>query len=96
MLEIFAIYDSAGQFYHPPAFVLNKGIALRDFVDCCNTKDHFLAKHPGDYSLFHFGSFNDITGVYDLLPAPVSLGKAQDFVKRVAQPDPALVKDDVN
>ena len=96
MFEIFAIYDSAGNYFHPPAFVMNKGIAMREFIDCCNNKEHFLNKHPGDYALFHFGSFDDKNGLFDLLPSPVSLGKAQEFIKRVVQPDPALVRDDVN
>lgn len=95
-LYIFAIYDSAGSFYKDPFMINNKGIALREFADACNNKETFLSKHPGDYTLFELGTFDQDTGKFDILPTPVSLGKALEFVKRVQEPKDGLARDDVN
>ena len=96
MLEVFVIYDSAGQYYQHPFVAINKGVALREFSDACNNKDTFLAKHPADYTLFHLGSFSESDGRFELFPTPMSLGVAQEYVRNVVQPKAEFVKDDVN
>lgn len=81
MLYVFSIYDSGAEYYMPPFAVANKGIALREFSDACNNKETFLAKHPGDYTLFLLGVFDDSKGEFKLEKTPVRIGTAIEFVK---------------
>ncbi len=57
--KMFSIFDVKAQAYLPPFFLPEKGMALRVFGDCVNSRDHQFGKHPGDYTLFELGSFDD-------------------------------------
>lgn len=85
MLYVFSIYDSAAAYYKEPFCCNNKGIALREFADACLNPQTFLAKHPADYTLFLLGHFDDVTGVFEQLTAPQSLGKALDFISKAEE-----------
>lgn len=84
MLFVYAIYDSAAQSYQAPFAVANKGSAMREFIDACNNKDTFLAKHPADYTLFLLGTFDDLSATFNMELAPVRVGTAIEFVKPVS------------
>lgn len=97
MLYVFSIYDSAAGYYKEPFCCNNKGIALREFADACNNPQTFLGKHPADYTLFHIGNFDDLTGFFEQFNTHISLGKAIEFVKSsVAEPRDGFSRDDVN
>jgi len=57
--KIFCIYDGCAKAYLPPFFLPETAMALRTFSDCCNSDDHQFGMHPGDYTLFCMGTFDD-------------------------------------
>lgn len=63
--KVFAIYDDKAKAYLPPFFMHTVGMAVRVFADCVNTADHAFNRHPGDYTLFEIGEFDDVRGVID-------------------------------
>jgi len=81
LLTVCAIYDTAISTWLPPLYFRNKGEALRWFADTANNSDSKLAKHPGDYTLFDVGTWDDDKCKFDLLLTPVALGKAIEYVK---------------
>lgn len=81
--EIFSIYDSKSEAYLQPFFIQNKATAVRAISNCVNDPDHAFSKHPSDYHLFHLGSFDDDTSLFDLFPSPDPVVKLLE----VMQPD---------
>lgn len=79
MIEIFSVFDSKTKIYSQPQFMLNKGVALRTWVDVANDPQSAISKHPGDYSLFKLGVFNDETGQITMDDAYENLGTALQY-----------------
>lgn len=86
LFSVFSIYDSAVQTWLPPLFARNKGEMLRNFADGVQDPKSQLARHPGDYSLFEIGTFDDAKCKFSLLEAPIRLCMAMDFVKETPIP----------
>lgn len=82
LFTVFSIFDSAIKTWLPPMYARNKGEMLRNFADAVQDANSKLAKHPGDYSLFELGTFDDDKCIFDMLKAPVRLCLALDFVKQ--------------
>lgn len=67
-MKIVATRDVVGNVFSQPQFVVSVGMAIRSFGDACqNTQDptNILAKHPGDFELWHLGEYDDETGTFD-------------------------------
>lgn len=77
--EVFAVYDSKARSFAQPFFSISIETAMRMFKDICEDQNSFLFKHAEDFSLFHLGSFDDDTGQFQNLKAPVSLGLAISY-----------------
>lgn len=80
LFTVFSIYDSAISTWLPPMYARNKGEMLRNFSDGVKDRESKLSKHPGDYSLFELGTFDDDKCIFTLLKAPIRLCLAMDFV----------------
>lgn len=86
--KVYSIFDSATRIYLPPFHLTAHGEAARAFKDCANSPDHYIGKHPADYTLFCLGTFCDSTGRYEMLPAYENLGNAKEFIEhKVTEPD---------
>lgn len=83
MLFICSVRDSAAQAFGRPFFVSAIGQALRSFMDEVNRVDanNDLNKHPGDFELFHLGTFDDNTGVVSSLPQPQCYARGKDVLQ---------------
>lgn len=81
IIQIFATWDSKAEAFLQPFFFLSKGQAIRSFDDAVNDPKSQMCAHAEDFSLFHLGSFDDADASFDLLKAPVSLGRALEFKK---------------
>jgi len=79
MLLAFAVFDSKAEAYLRPFFAETKGLALRNFVDAVQDSNSPMGKHPEDYTLFHVGAYNQLTGVLESKAAFESLGNAVTF-----------------
>lgn len=80
-LFITSIYDHIAKSYTLPSFVVTTGVAVRAFAHAANDPDHTIGKHPGDFSMFLLGEFEDEQGEFTIYPVPSSLGLAASFVK---------------
>lgn len=80
-MRIFSVYDSKVEAYMTPFFMKSKGEAVRSFADAANDSSTYVSKHPGDYTLFDLGEFDEETATFNLSSTPISLGVAVEFVK---------------
>lgn len=78
-LQIMTVYDGKAEAYSTPQFFRAVGEGVRSFQDGVNTPDSELGKHPEDYSVFHLGQFDPLTGSIELLPAPTHLASGQNL-----------------
>lgn len=76
ILEVFALQDRKAGVFGRPVFVVTMGLLVRELQDALKGED-ILARHPEDFALFRLGSFDDVKGVFVLLPLP-------DFVLEVS------------
>lgn len=67
-LECFAVFDSKAEAYLRPWFIENVATALRTFTDAAADDSSPFGQHPEDYTLFHLGSFDMVSGVLDGAP----------------------------
>jgi len=83
-MVIVSILDTAAGAYGRPAFVASEGVAVRQFQDEVNrpSEDNQLYKHPDDFQLFYFGTFDDNSGNMDLLGSPKMIARAKDIMIR--------------
>ncbi len=79
--KMFSIFDSQAQAYLPPFFLPESAVAVRIFGDCVNSDDHQFGKHPGDYTLFELGSFDDSVCVVSCTPSAVKLVNGLEVVR---------------
>lgn len=62
--RLYSIHDSAVKIYLPPMAFRTHGEAERDFVSKVNNPDFgHLHKSPGNFTLFHVGTWDDESGV---------------------------------
>lgn len=78
--QIFSLYDKKAKAYGAPFFQGNVDIAVRSFNDLYQDKSTSCNRHPEDYALYHFGSFNSDDGTFTILDKPVLLKEASEFV----------------
>ena len=81
LLKVYTIYYSGVEAYLQPFFMAANGAAIRGFSEIVNDPTHQFAKHPGDYTLFELGTYDDITAKFEMLPSPKSLGVGVEFVR---------------
>ncbi len=85
--QIFTVYDSKAHAHLPPFQMHRSEQAIRSFTDCVNSEKHVFSAHPGDYQLFHHGSFENETAAFTLMANPKSLGNGLEFVNKQEYPE---------
>ncbi len=78
--KLFSIFDVKAQAYLPPFCLPERGMAIRVFGDCVNSSDHQFGKHPGDYTLFELGSFDDSVCVVSCSPSAMKVVNGLEVV----------------
>jgi len=78
-LLVFSVYDSKAEVYGTPIFFAAKGLATRAFDDQANKPDSPIFQHPGDFTLFQLGEFDQDSGQLIPLPSPSSLGTGVEY-----------------
>ena len=81
-MVIVSIKDTAADAYGRPAFVATEGVALRQFQDEVNraSDDNQLYKHSHDFHLCLLGTFDDTSGVFDLVESPKLITRGNDVM----------------
>lgn len=83
-LQIFSVRDAKAEAFMRPFFAPNRGVGVRLFSDAINQNpEEPFARHPEDYTLFHVGEFDELTGAVTALQQPYSLGLASTFKQAV-------------
>ncbi len=76
---VVSIKDRAADAFGRPAFVPSVGVAIRSFSDEVNrdNSENQMYAHPDDFDLFELGSYDDSTGIVEMLDQPklLILGK---------------------
>ncbi len=76
---VVSIKDRAADAFGRPAFVPSVGVAIRSFSDEINRSDseNQMYAHPDDFDLFELASYDDSTGIVEMLAQPklLILGK---------------------
>lgn len=82
----FCVYDEKVQAYMAPFFAPTLGHAARSFEDTVTGSQgaSLVSKHPEDFSLYHVGEFDEISGELRAQVPVVLVGRGPDFVGRDA------------
>ncbi len=80
-LQVFSIFDSKAEAFIQPWYSQTLGTAIRSFEQAVNQPDHEFQKFSGDYTLFHLGDFDQVSGRFNQLDTAVNLGLALTFIK---------------
>lgn len=80
IIRIFAVLDTKIGSFAQPFFMSTVPAAKRAFMEACNDPSTMLHKHPGDFSLYLLGEFNDENGQLTPLQ-PDNLGTAASYVR---------------
>lgn len=79
-----AVRDSALDSFGRPIFAPTLAAGIRSFQDEVKRggDDNQLAKHPGDFELYHLAWFEDTTGAFSLPDGdrPIALCRGKDMV----------------
>ncbi len=92
LLKMFTVYDSKAEAYLPPFYLPAAGAAVRHFTDTASDPNHAFGRHPGDYTLFQVGVFDDQHASFSILDAHVNLGTALEL-RSAEQPDLPLLNE---
>ena len=76
ILKMFTVYDSKIEAYLQPFYMQSTGAALRAFEDTCKDENSQFNQHPGDFTLFEVGTFDDQTCRIQTHDAKINLGCA--------------------
>jgi len=74
ILKVFSVFDSKIEAYMTPFFMTSKGQAIRSLCDTAQSPDSMFFKHPGDFTLFELGEYDDASATFNLHNTPFSLG----------------------
>ena len=90
VLQIYTIYDSKAETYNTPFLMLNDAVAVRSFQELLTDPMTTIQKNPEDYTLFHIGEFNGLTGQVKPIEAHIALGNGialmpKPLVKEIEQ-----------
>lgn len=82
----YSVRDKAVEAFLPPFFVRHTGEAIRSFADAVLDEKHQFNKHSSDYTMYHIGTFDDVSGVFSALADPVRVISALE----IATPSPSI------
>lgn len=81
VIKVFAIHDSKSECFRFPFFMQNAGVAIRMFTESVNDGKSEISRHPGDFTLFEIGTFDDDKGIVAPHKSVINLGVALSFKK---------------
>jgi hypothetical protein len=81
-MVIISIKDTAADAFGRPVYVATEGVAIRQFQDEVNraSEDNQIYRHPDDFHLYQLGTFDDVTGLFDILPVPKLVARAKELM----------------
>lgn len=83
--KVFTVYDSKAEYYMQPFLFQNIGEAIRAFADTATDPSTTIGRHPGDFTLFQIGTWDNATAIFTSLDANVNLGCAIEHTSKKDQ-----------
>lgn len=80
ILHVFSVYDSKAGFFGVPFLQPSVGQAVRMMQDACADPNTTISRHPGDFTLFKLGTWDDTTARFELAGMPEHIGDGQSFM----------------
>jgi len=82
ILSVFCVRDRATDQFGTPMFLVSTGQAIRSFGDEVNRadKDNQLFRHPEDFDLYLFGTFDSSSGEFVIEKKAVQVAIGKDLV----------------
>lgn len=77
--HVFSVLDSKVGTFAQPWFSPTVASGLRAFTEAAQDGNSMLAKHPGDFTLYLLGTFDDETGIFQA-DKPSALGTAASMI----------------
>lgn len=90
--QLYSIFDSKAKTWSPPFAGHNDEDAKLAFAVMCQDEEHPIGRHCGDYTLYHVGMWDSITGSVAECN-PNNLGNGIYFARR--QEPPQIVTGEV-
>lgn len=84
-LKVYSVFDSKAGVYGQPFYSVNNESAMRDFIAAAMDKDTKIGYFPGDFTLFHLGVFNTMTGKISCSDVMENLGTALQLLSQWKQ-----------
>lgn len=78
-LKVFTVYDAKVEAYMQPFMLQSQGQAVRSWMDVVNDAKTQFSKHPEDFTLFYIADYDENTGRYENLTAPVPVATALEY-----------------
>jgi len=85
----FAILDVKANAFMTPFFHATPGQAIRDFSAAVRKGGSVISDYPDDFTLYHIGIFDDLSGLLEPVNPPAFLSRATEHVQP-AEPAPSM------
>lgn len=82
---VLSVFDSKIGEFNSPFFMRTRGEALRGWTDVCNDPSTDFHKFSEDYALMEIAEYDEETGKFMNLDAPLNLGLAAQYKKSAMQ-----------
>lgn len=80
-LLIFSVFDEKAQAYSKILGVHTTiNVAIREFTVACQNPETFYNRFPNDYSLYHLGTYDEISGRITSFPEPRFVIRASEIL----------------
>ncbi len=80
-IRCFSVFDSKANAYLMPFFYPETAMAIRAFSDMVNSDETPFGKHPGDYTLFEYGVWDDSKCHVECYTSALSVGNGLEYVE---------------
>jgi len=81
-LKMFTVFDSKLEAYLQPFYMQSKGAAIRAWIDTINDSNSQFNKHPGDFTLFEIGEWDQLTCAITQYATKQNLGTALEMASK--------------
>lgn len=79
-MSVYAVLDVKANAFVSPHFHKSHGQAIRDFSAAVRGGKSMLSNYPDDFSLYHLGYFDEVSGLLEDVTPPVFLSRASEHV----------------
>jgi len=79
-MVLVSIYDTVALVWNSPVAFPSLGSAIRSFSTAMQDQNSQFYSHPGDFEIYHLGSFDPASGKIELISDYVRLGSGSDYI----------------